>query len=838
MARRAELRYDIVYNVTGEDKLGRVETLTESILQNNRLIEAQAKRRGQQTAQESQAVDRNNQVLEKRIRTLQRIRENLDANDPKYIRATALERKLTEELTRSTGVQQKYNATKVKATRSFELLNGKIQDVSLAYREVQSRVRANTMTTEEASAETARLDSVMGSLADEVEVLGRKAGVSEGQLRKLKAGLISARNSGVSATRAVKGIGDAFTGTTKVSSSANQLLLSFGDIAQDSAQFSFGFAQGARAIGNNIAFASEQILILTQKMEANKKGSATLSGVFKELGTQLAGPVGIIVGINVAITAITMLAQRQERLKKKTEDATQAFKEQAQAVLSATQSLDLGDEFSFFDVTGAAKALDASVGLQIGINSLGKEISRLKSEYNALNNQSINYAGFSSVNSAETNRLANQIENATKSQEDFISQQDRVLKNYPILNDLSQETRDELKKLSSEYKVNQELQEAARKQIRLTAQGGKEYLDTLDETRRITSELELAEAERALGIETNRITQEGARKALEDLTSSLDSGKMAPELYANAVKVLSDAMSALKDETKDANDELKRQQRDLMAGLEIELLLAQRSGDPASVRTARLAVLEQRIKDEELTANEIKLSRLEIDYQYFDAVEQLERESVERRKKIQDGLAKSTEQINNQVVRSIQGTFQALVGGNKVAALAMLAVEKGLAIGKIRSDSIAAINQLEVEGASAAAKGAVALLSGNFVEAGKQFGAVKEMVATIGAIKSASKKNIAKVVGIGLLQGAATISSGSQSRGGRGSSGGSSASSVQEQPAFGSKFTEVERRPQFLPTGSQSSQAAQVSVQILADRKQLYALVRQGEEEYKQIISA
>ena len=54
-------------------------------------------------------------------------------------------------------------------------------------------------------------------------------------------------------------------GLGKATNNANQILFSFGDAIQDGAQFQFGFAQGARAIGNNLAFAAEQFALTNQR---------------------------------------------------------------------------------------------------------------------------------------------------------------------------------------------------------------------------------------------------------------------------------------------------------------------------------------------------------------------------------------------------------------------------------------------------------------------------------------------------------------------------------------------------------------------------------------------
>jgi len=96
-------------------------------------------------------------------------------------------------------------------------------------------------------------------------------------------------------------------------SGANQTLFSFGDIVNDAQQFQFGFAQGSRAIGNNIAFMSEQFANVS-----NRAGGFT--GALKAMGSSLLGPGGIILGINIAITAISLFGEKLFGAKKATDE--------------------------------------------------------------------------------------------------------------------------------------------------------------------------------------------------------------------------------------------------------------------------------------------------------------------------------------------------------------------------------------------------------------------------------------------------------------------------------------------------------------------------------------
>lgn len=112
-------------------------------------------------------------------------------------------------------------------------------------------------------------------------------------------------------------LGDSFAQTGRQSrvmrntiSGANQTLFSFGDIVNDAQQFQFGFAQGSRAIGNNIAFMAEQFAGVT-----NRAGGFT--GALKAIGGSLLGPGGIIIGINLVISALTIFGDKLFSTKEK-----------------------------------------------------------------------------------------------------------------------------------------------------------------------------------------------------------------------------------------------------------------------------------------------------------------------------------------------------------------------------------------------------------------------------------------------------------------------------------------------------------------------------------------
>tara|TARA_R100000426_G_scaffold10387_3_gene11069 strand:- start:2248 stop:4617 length:2370 start_codon:yes stop_codon:yes gene_type:complete len=110
-----------------------------------------------------------------------------------------------------------------------------------------------------------------------------------------------------------KGVGS----NNKAFSTANQTLFSFSDAVQDSAQFIQGgqvnFAQGMRAVGNNIGFTAELMGNLTTK-------TGGLKNAFKALGRSMAGPGGLLIGINLLVTAATVLPQILGKNKQSAED--------------------------------------------------------------------------------------------------------------------------------------------------------------------------------------------------------------------------------------------------------------------------------------------------------------------------------------------------------------------------------------------------------------------------------------------------------------------------------------------------------------------------------------
>ena len=121
-----------------------------------------------------------------------------------------------------------------------------------------------------------------------------------------------------------------FQGSNKEFAIANQTLFGFGDLAQDATQFSQGFAQGMRAIGNNIAFNAEMFGNLRTR-------TGSTMGALKALGSSFTGVGGAILGLNVAVMVATTLLTKFGNKTKATADA---FKEFAKDVASLREASD------------------------------------------------------------------------------------------------------------------------------------------------------------------------------------------------------------------------------------------------------------------------------------------------------------------------------------------------------------------------------------------------------------------------------------------------------------------------------------------------------------------
>jgi hypothetical protein len=129
---------------------------------------------------------------------------------------------------------------------------------------------------------------------------------------------IQTSNSIKTASREVKGFGDAAT----VSGGA---AIALGQLFSDIGQFGFGFANGIRAIANNIS----QLATLFAVMVAQVGG---LGKAFKLLWASMKGPLGIVVAIQAVVGVLDLWASSQRKAKEETDKTTESINEEVFAI--------------------------------------------------------------------------------------------------------------------------------------------------------------------------------------------------------------------------------------------------------------------------------------------------------------------------------------------------------------------------------------------------------------------------------------------------------------------------------------------------------------------------
>jgi len=197
--------------------------------------------------------------------------------------------------------------------------------------------------------------------------------------------------------RAISTSGDAVGQMNTQFSAGNQAIFSFSDMVQDSAQFQFGFAQGMRAIGNNIGYTAELMAVMTKN--AREQGM-TFGQAMK---SSITGINAFIVGLNVAVTAVTWFGKNVGRASKEANDAVLDF------INSSAQLQDIGG-FDFLDIE--------SIRLQI------REFEKLKSVVEDNDAQILSLTQYEhalAVTGSSSANLARQSDASKKAVKDFIN---------------------------------------------------------------------------------------------------------------------------------------------------------------------------------------------------------------------------------------------------------------------------------------------------------------------------------------------------------------------------------------------------------------------------------
>jgi len=158
----------------------------------------------------------------------------------------------------------------------------------------------------------------------------------------------------------------------KSMSIGNQLAFSFGDIINDAAQFNYGFATGMRAIGNNIGFTAEMFMLLN--MQAHMTGT-TLGALVKSALTPLT--IGLV-GLNTAVTLVTVVSQKMESASKK---AASGFEELLSATIALKEASGT-EEFSFMNEDTLKSEIQTIKQLKPILDEISKASGRYTEQLN------------------------------------------------------------------------------------------------------------------------------------------------------------------------------------------------------------------------------------------------------------------------------------------------------------------------------------------------------------------------------------------------------------------------------------------------------------------------
>lgn len=221
--------------------------------------------------------------LTEKIEKLESQLNKLKGTNQKVSKST---KQLVDQSKRKTDAVKRDEAILKRALQTNNLNNKSVQEAAIRLQQGTAALEGHTNEMSKASVSTKRSATSQQALAKQVTT-------TTGTITR-------ATNTLQQFNQQVERSGKGFKGSNKEFAIANQTLFGFGDLAQDATQFSQGFAQGMRAIGNNIAFNAEMFGTL-------KTRTGSYIGAFKALGASFKGVGGVILGVNVAVMVATSL---------------------------------------------------------------------------------------------------------------------------------------------------------------------------------------------------------------------------------------------------------------------------------------------------------------------------------------------------------------------------------------------------------------------------------------------------------------------------------------------------------------------------------------------------
>jgi len=221
--------------------------------------------------------------LTEKIEKLESQLNKLKGTNQKVSKST---KQLVDQSKRKTDAVKRDEAILKRALQTNNLNNKSVQEAAVRLQQGTAALEGHTNEMSKASVSTKRSATSQQALAKQVTTTTGTITRATGTLQQFN--------------QQVERSGKGFKGSNKEFAIANQTLFGFGDLAQDATQFSQGFAQGMRAIGNNIAFNAEMFGTLRTK-------TGSTMGALKSLRASFKGVGGVILGVNVAVMVATSL---------------------------------------------------------------------------------------------------------------------------------------------------------------------------------------------------------------------------------------------------------------------------------------------------------------------------------------------------------------------------------------------------------------------------------------------------------------------------------------------------------------------------------------------------
>ena len=606
-----------------------------------------------------------------------------------------------------------------------------------------------------------------GALADDSSVIAKEKLSNEFGLATVTIG--NATEALENLEKQQKKTNEAVLGGDKSFSIANQTLFGFGDLAQDASQFSQGAAQGFRAIGNNIAFNAEMFGLLVQKT-----GSA--KAAFKTLGSQIFGTGGIILGLNVAITVLTGLLTRTGKKAKEAKESLGDLGSEAELAFKVF------DDFAgVLDVQSESLLPKLSDVIEKNINVLQKQKDKLNEvkDARAIEIKQLSDSEFMRQDEAES--IVESIAAKTKEINQLQTSIAAREKESGVLKSVSQETVDAILERVKAFEKEEEIRKAVQSLL--------------------ADELKAAEDAKKAALfqkESSTINTELAQKELDIINASNPLQKRQLQAQLERFKVREDLAIRKKEiDDLELDDEQKKTlklQEEALARIELEKVNAQERIDIK--------------KTEEET-------KLDIEKRNAEISKNIEKQKLDVVRQVQSGILNMSRFFAKE---------------NKGIALALLGVEKSIAISQVIIDAKQKIFE-------ATAAGAAHTASFNL------FGA-KLAVSQVALIKAQAVATIAAIASQGLQQGGSISGRGGGGTRGGGGGGGTSSGGNNSQNLFaisgGDRSSRINRplfdnqQSAFVPRVQGGSQRFAITVNNTFDEQTAASVVADGNEQRRE----